>query len=289
VLWLQLVGGLQSAAILFLLAAGLSIIYGVCHVLNLAHGSFFMLAMFIAYSVTDRLVGDSNQGFAIALITVPLILAGIGALFEVCVFRRLYTANVLVQILPSIAAIYIINDCVKAFWGLESRSVEMPTLFQAPIRLFGAFIPSYYLFVIAAGALVSIAVWFLVYRTEWGLLLRAASADRNVAQTLGVNARTLFTSVFALSMGLAGLAGVLVVPLAGANPGSDLDAAVDAFAIVVIGGLGSIWGSLVAALLIGMVKAFGILIIPQFAIAFVFALMAIVLIVKPTGLFGRAG
>jgi branched-subunit amino acid ABC-type transport system permease component len=287
-LWLQLVSGLQTAAILFLLAAGLSIIYGVCHVLNLAHGSFFMLAMFLAYTVTEQLAANGDLGFIIALVGVPLITAALGALFEIFVFRRLYGADVLVQILPSIAAIFIINDCVKAFWGLESRSIGMPSWFEAPVRLFGSFIPSYYIFVIGAGAIMSLVVWVIVYRTEWGLLLRATSAKRDVAQALGVNVRTMFTSVFALSMGLAGLAGVLVVPLSGANPGSDLDASVDAFAIVVIGGLGSIWGSMAAALLIGMVKAFGILIVPQFAIAFVFALMALVLIVRPTGLFGRA-
>ena len=286
-LWLQFIGGLQSASILFLLAVGLSIIYGVCHILNLAHGSFFMLAMFLAYTFTQSLVASSDVGFWIALAVVPLLTAVAGMLFEVLVFRRLYKSDVLVQILPSIAMILIIGDVVKYFWGLESKSIEMPSMLADPIRISGIFIPGYYIFIIAAGFVVSVGVWLLIYRSEWGLLVRATAANRDMALALGVNARRMFTSVFGLSMWLVGIAGVLVVPLAGANPGSDLDASIDAFAVVVIGGLGSIWGSLVAALLIGMVKSFGILVFPQFALAFVFALMAVVLIIRPTGLFGK--
>jgi branched-subunit amino acid ABC-type transport system permease component len=151
----------------------------------------------------------------------------------------------------------------------------------------GAYIPGYYLFIIGTGALVSVLVWFLVNRTPWGLLVRATAANRDAALGLGVDVRWMFTSVFGLSTWLVGLAGVLILPLAGANPGSDLDASVDAFAVVVIGGLGSIWGALASAMLIGMVKAFGILIVPQFTIAFVFILMAVVLLVRPAGLFGK--
>jgi branched-subunit amino acid ABC-type transport system permease component len=286
--WLQLVSGLQTASILFLLAAGLSIIYGVCHVLNLAHGSFFMLAMFLAYTFTETLVAQSDMGFVLALVCVPILIAALGILYEIVVFRRLYGSDVLVQILPSIAVIFIITDVIKLFWGLESRSIDMPAWFQSPLHVFGSYIPSYYIFVMTAGAIVSFGVWLLIYKTEWGLLLRATSSNRDMATALGVNSRVMYTSVFALSLWLVGLAGVLVLPLAGANPGSDLDASVDAFAIVVIGGLGSIWGSMAAALLVGMVKAFGILIFPQFAMAFVFVLMALVLIVRPAGLFGRA-
>lgn len=286
-LWLQFMSGLQSASILFLLAAGLSIVYGVCHVLNLAHGSFYMLAMFLAYTFTQSLSSSGEAGFWVALAVVPVITAILGMLFELLVFRRLYSSDILVQILPTIAVIFIVADAVKFSWGLEAKSIEMPAVYAEPVDLFGTYIPGYYLFIIAIGGLVAVGVWLIIHRTEWGLLLRATSSDREMALALGVNARRMFTSVFGLSTWLAGLAGVLIVPIAGANPNSDLEAAIDAFAVVVIGGLGSIWGSLVAALLIGMVKAFGILVFPQLAMGFVFALMAFVLVIRPSGLFGK--
>ncbi|HMN70262.1 MAG TPA: branched-chain amino acid ABC transporter permease [Rhodoblastus sp.] len=286
-LWLQFISGLQTAAVLFLLAAGLSIIYGVCRLLNLAHGSFYMLAMFLAWTVTERAVSNSDVGFLVALIVVPILVAALGAIVEILIFRRLYEADVLVQILPSIGLIFLVADLVRGVWGLESKSIETPSWFSDPIEIMGAYVPGYYLFIICAGAVVAAGVWCLVNLTEWGLLVRATAADRNSAQGLGVNVRWVFTSVFALSTWLVGLAGVLILPLAGANPGSDLDASVDAFAVVVIGGLGSIWGSLAAAMIIGMVKAFGILVAPQFSIAMVFIIMAAVLLVRPAGLFGR--
>jgi branched-chain amino acid transport system permease protein len=206
---------------------------------------------------------------------------------EVLIFRHLYQADVLVQILPSIGLIFLISDLVRGVWGLESRSIDTPSWFSEPVAVLGAYIPGYYLFIIGTGALVPVLVWFLVNRTPWGLLVRATAANRDAALGLGVDVRWMFTSVFGLSTWLVGLAGVLILPLAGANPGSDLDASVDAFAVVVIGGLGSIWGALASAMLIGMVKAFGILIVPQFTIAFVFILMAVVLLVRPAGLFGK--
>jgi len=285
VIELQLISGLVSAAILFLLASGLSLIFGVCHVLNLAHGAFFLLATFLAYMVTSQLA-VTEFDFWIALILVPLAVAGVGAVAEITLFRRLYGANILLQVLPTIALIFIISDLVRFFWGLEPLAVPTPTGFNFPIELFGVFFPSYYAVVVVAGALVALLIWFLVYKTDWGLLIRAVSQDRDMARALGVKANRIFTSVFALGTGLAGVGGVLFAPIGGANLGTDMDAVIEAFAVVVVGGLGSVWGSAVAALLIGMLKAFGILIVPQFALAFVFGLMAIVLVIRPTGLFG---
>jgi branched-chain amino acid transport system permease protein len=285
VIELQFISGLVSAAILFLLASGLSLIFGVCRVLNLAHGAFFLLATFLAYMVTSQLAITAYD-FWIALALVPLTVAGVGAVAEITLFRRLYGANILLQVLPTIALIFIISDLVRFFWGLEPLAVPIPTGFNFPIELFGVFFPSYYAVVVVAGALVALLVWFLVYKTDWGLLIRAVSQDRDMARALGVKANRIFTSVFALGTWLAGVGGVLFAPIGGANLGTDMDAVVEAFAVVVVGGLGSVWGSAVAALLIGMLKAYGILIAPQFALAFVFGLMAIVLVIRPTGLFG---
>lgn len=282
---LQFISGLVSAAILFLLASGLSLIFGVCRVLNLAHGAFFLLATFLAYMVTSQLA-VTEYDFWIALALVPLAVAGVGAVAEITLFRRLYGANILLQVLPTIALIFIISDLVRLFWGLEPLAVPIPTGFNFPIELFGVFFPSYYAVVVVASALVALLIWFLVYKTDWGLLIRAVSQDRDMARALGVNANRIFTSVFALGAGLAGVGGVLFAPIGGANLGTDMDAVIEAFAVVVVGGLGSVWGSAAAALLIGMLKAFGILVVPQFALAFVFGLMALVLVIRPTGLFG---
>ena len=284
---LQIVSGLVSAAILFLLASGLSLIFGVCRVLNLAHGTFFMLAAYLAYAGTQMLA-DTGIGFWLTLAAAPLALAALGALIEVTLFRRIYHADHLVQLLPTIALIFILSDVIRFVWGLESKTVPFPSGLPPAIELLGVPFPSYYAVIVAAGALIALGLWLLVYRSRWGVLVRAIAQDREMSASLGINETAVYTGVFALAVWLAGMAGVLSAPLTGAALGSDLDAVIDAFVVVVVGGLGSIPGAALAALAIGMVKAFGILVIPQFAMAFVFGLMALVLIVRPTGLLGRA-
>ena len=283
---LQIVSALVSAAILFLLASGLSLIFGVCRVLNLAHGTFFMLAAYLAYSGTLLLAG-SGASFWLTLLIAPLLLAGLGALVEVALFRRIYRADTLVQLLPTIALIFIFADVIRFVWGLESKTVPFPSGLPGAVSVLGVAFPSYYAVIVLAGALIALGLWTLVYRTRWGILVRAIAQDRDMSASLGINESAIYTAVFALAAWLAGMAGVLSAPLAGAALGSDLDAVIDAFVVVVVGGLGSIPGALLAALLIGLVKSFGILVIPQFAMAFVFGLMALVLIVRPTGLLGR--
>jgi len=285
-LGLQIVSGLVSAAILFLLASGLSLIFGVCRVLNLAHGAFFMVATYFAYTAT-LVVVDSGASFWVALVVAPLLLAALGAFVEVTLFRKIYGADILVQLLPTIALTFIATDLIRFIWGLESRTVPFPSGLPGAISIFDVTFPSYYAVIVIAGALVALGLWILVYRTRWGVLVRAIAQDRDMSASLGINENTIFTSVFALAAWLAGMAGVLSAPLSGAALGSDLDAMIDAFVVVVVGGLGSIPGAAIAALLIGMVRSFGILVIPQFAMAFVFGLMALVLIVRPSGLLGR--
>lgn len=286
IIGLQVASGLVSAAILFLLAAGLSLIFGVCRVLNLAHGSIFMLATFLAYSLT-QLFANTPFNFWLALLLIPLLMAGLGVLVEIALFRRIYGAELLLQLLPTFALIFIVSDVVRFFWGLTGKSVAIPTGFEGAVSIFGVTFPSYYGVIVLAGSLIALGLWSVVYRTRWGLLIRATALDREMSAALGVNEARLFTTVFCLAVWLASVAGVLFAPIAGATLGSDSEAMVDAFVVVVVGGLGSIPGSMLAALLIGMVKAFGILIIPQFAMAFVFGLMVLVLVLRPEGLLGR--
>ena len=202
-------------------------------------------------------------------------------------FRRIYRADTLVQLLPTIALIFIFADVIRFIWGLESKTVPFPSGLPGAVSILGVPFPSYYAVIVLAGALIALGLWIVVYRTRWGILVRAIAQDRDMSASLGINERAIYTAVFALAAWLAGMAGVLSAPLAGAALGSDLDAVIDAFVVVVVGGLGSIPGAFLAALLVGMVRSFGILVIPQFAMAFVFGLMALVLIVRPTGLLGR--
>ncbi len=283
---IQLASGLVSASILFLLAAGLSLIFGVCRLLNLAHGAFYMLALYLAFSVAG-FAGGGNGGFFAALVVVPLVLAAVAYVVERAVIRPLYGRDVLVQVLPTIALIYIIQDVVRAGWGFYPKSVPVPPLFAGPIRLPGLMMPAYYLVIVLAGLAVAIGLWALINRTDFGLLVRASARDPDMAAALGVSGKAIRSAVFALSLGLAGLAGVLYAPVGGATPLVVLDATTDAFAVVVIGGLGSIGGAALAALIIGLVKSFGILVLPQFAPAFVFALMVAVLLLRPNGLLGE--
>ncbi len=283
---LQIVSGLVSAAILFLLASGLSLIFGVCRVLNLAHGTFFMLAAYLAYATTNLLHG-SGVSFWFALAFAPLALAGIGAALEVLIFRKLYGKDILIQLLPTIAIIFILADVIRFIWGLESKTVPFPSGLPPAIEMFDVVFPSYYAVIVGAGVTIAVALWAVVYRTRWGTLVRAIAQDRDMSAALGVNETAIYTGVFAIAAWLAGTAGVLSSPLSGAALGSDLEAVINAFVVVVVGGLTSIPGALLAAILIGMVQSFGILVIPQFAMAFVFGLMALVLILRPHGLLGR--
>jgi len=257
----------------------------VCRVLNLAHGSIFMLGAFLAYSVA-RVVSSSMEAFWLALLLVPLATALFGAVLEVLLIRRFYAANLLVQLMPMVALIYVISDLSRYIWGVSPGSVPVLGLFGTATILELTF-PAYYLVVLLASILVAAGLWFVITRTRWGILVRAASQDREMSAACGINQSRLFTSVYALASGLAGLAGVLAAPISGASLEMDMTTVVGAFVVVVVGGMGSVLGSMVASILIGLVNAFGILILPQFEMTFVYALMAVVLIVRPTGLFGR--
>jgi branched-subunit amino acid ABC-type transport system permease component len=283
---LQIVSGLVSASILFLLASGLSLIFGVCRVLNLAHGAFFMLAAYLAYAGT-HLLHESGASFWVTLAVAPFVLAALGAAMELAVFRKLYGKDILVQLLPTIALSFIVADVIRFVWGLESKTIPFPSGLPPAVSIFNVTFPSYYAIIVIAGVVIGVLLWLGVYRTRWGTLVRAIAQDRDMSAALGINETAIYTGVFALAAWLGGAAGVLSSPLAGASLGSDLDAVIDAFVVVVVGGLTSIPGAILAAILIGLVRSFGILVIPQFAMAFVFGLMALVLIVRPHGLLGR--
>jgi branched-subunit amino acid ABC-type transport system permease component len=283
----QTLAGVSNGMLLFLISAGLSLIFGVLRILNFAHGTLFMLGAFIAMSVA-ALLPDPLAGFAAALAGAAAGLALVGAAIETKLLRRIYRAPHEMQMLLTFALVFILGDAAKLIWGREEHSVAMPAILAGGAHAFGLVFPLYRLFLIVAGAAVAAGLWLMLYRTRWGIFIRAATIDREMLAALGVNTRTLFTAVFTLGAALAGLGGALAAPVVAVGPGLHVQVLIDAFAVVVIGGLGSVLGAFVASLLVGLVNAFGVLAFPSLAVVLTFACMAIVLIVRPRGLLGTA-
>ena len=282
----QALAGISNGMLLFLIAAGLSLIFGVLRIINFAHGALFMLGAFIVVSLTG-LVPENAAGFLAGLIGATAGLAVIGVAIEIGLLRRIYRAPHEYQLLLTFALVFILGDAVKLIWGNEDHSVSTPALLAGSTQSLGVIFPTYRLFLIAAGIVVAIGLWLLLHKTRWGIFVRAATMDRAMLGALGVNTRVLFTTVFALGAGLAGLGGALAAPVVSIGPGLHVQVIIDAFVVVVIGGMGSVLGAFVASLLVGLVNAFGILAFPGLSVVLTFAFMAIVLIVRPWGLFGR--
>ena len=281
----QFLTGLASAASLFLVASGLSIIFGVTRIVNFAHGAFYMLGAFVAYSLTERLSGA--LGFWGGIVAAALAVAAFGILIEMILLRRIYRSPELFQLLATFGLTLVIEDIVVLIWGPDDLLGRRAPGFRGAVDFFGQQVPSYDLFLIVLSPVVLGVLWLLFRRTRWGVLVRAATQDRDMVAALGVNQKWLFTSVFALGVFLAALGGALRIPRDAANHAMDLGIIVDVFVVVVIGGLGSIIGAFVAAVLVSELNAFGILIFPKISIILVFLVMAVVLIVRPWGLFGK--
>ncbi len=285
-LFIQLLSGVANAMVLFLIASGLTLIFGVTRIVNFAHGSLYMLAAYLTYSLVSALpLGPA--GFYVAVPVAAALVALFGGLVEVVLLRRVYRAPELYQLLLTFALVLVVADAVRFVWGADNKTgPEAPGL-AGSVRIAGQLFPTYDLAMIAFGPLVALGLWWLFYRTRWGILIRAATQDREMVAALGVDQRRLFTGVFVLGSFLAGLAGALQVPRTALTTVMDTTVIVEAFVVVVIGGMGSVWGALLASLLIGVLSAFGILILPRISIVLIFIVMAVVLIIRPWGLLGR--
>ena len=287
ILTAQLLTGLAYASTLFLVAAGLTIIFGVTRVVNFAHGSLYMLGAYLAYTITEALPA-TPLGFFGGLLLAALAVAAVGLLVEVLVLRRIYAAPEIFQLLATFGVVLIVQDLALWIWGPEDLFAPRAPGLGGAVQIAGAFVPQYTLLLLAAGPLVFALLWWLFHRTRWGIEVRAATSDGTMAEALGVNRRVLFTGVFALGAFLAGLAGALQIPRESITLQMDLAVIVEAFVVVVVGGLGSIAGAFLASLLIGLLHAFGVLWLPKSALVLAFVAMALVLIVRPFGLLGRA-
>ncbi|MEM6902602.1 MAG: branched-chain amino acid ABC transporter permease, partial [Pseudomonadota bacterium] len=287
---LQGLTGLASAASLFLVAAGLTIIFGVARVVNFAHGSFFMLGAYIGVTIMGWLMASPigpELGFWLALPLAALSVGVIGIIFEIAILRRLYRGAELLPLLASFALVLMLQDVTRLIWGPEEILGPRAPLLDGSVRLLGGRLPSYDLFLIVLAPVVLGALWLLFHRTRFGILVRAATDDREMLSALGTDQRLLFTAVFFLGAALAGLGGALQLPRGTANLEMDLAIIAEVFVVVVIGGMGSITGAFLAALLVGLVQAFGLLFLPQATLVLIFLIMAVVLALRPNGLLGR--
>jgi len=284
---LQLLTGLSGASSLFLVAAGLTLIFGVTRVVNFSHGSLCMLGAYIGWSVLTRLPRDPAW-FVVGVLLTAIATGGIGLLLEVVLLRRVYRAPELFQLLATFGVVLIVQDATQFIWGPDDLPLPRARWLRGSIELLDGRFPIYDLAMIAVGPLVLGLLWLLVTRTRWGTLIRAATLDREMVGALGVDQRLLFTSVFVLGSALAGLGGVLALPSASANLGIDLAVVTDAFVVVVVGGLGSLGGAYCASLLIATLQALGVLLLPEGTLVLTFAVMVVVLILRPNGLLGRS-
>jgi len=281
-----MVSGLSGAALLFLVGAGLSLVFGALRLINMAHGSLYMIGAFLAVALVGALAG--TLGFAVAIVTASLAVGALGGVIEVAVLRRLYRRDHLMQLVATFALILIFEGLVRVIFGTNFHKVSAPSELTGSIGLGSSSISVYQLFLIAVALAVATLLWLVVYRTRLGRAIRAAVADAELLRLAGVNVPILFTTVFVIGALLAGLAGAVIAPYQTVSLGIDVDIVIEAFAVTIIGGLGSLRGAMVGALIVGLVQSFGIYAAPQYAQAFIYAVMAVVLIARPWGLFGEA-
>jgi branched-chain amino acid transport system permease protein len=280
----QIFVGLSRTTILFIVSSGMSLILGVLRIPNVAHGSLYMIGAFMAYSLSV-LFGGGDLGFWMALIGAPLGVAIVSLVAERGIFQYLYEREHLMLLLLTFAFSLVFGDLVKIVWGTEYKSVPVPQMFQGFVNLFGGLpFPLYNVFLLVVGPVVAIALWLFVNKTKIGKIARAAAVDREMVGAVGINVSWVFAIVFVVGCFLAGLGGVLVAPTVSVTLGMDHTLIMEAFLIVIMGGLGNIWGALLGALIFGLAQSLGILVWSQFGIIFPYAAVIVVLLFRPTGL-----
>ena len=280
----QIFVGLSRTTILFIVSSGLSLILGVLRIPNVAHGSLYMIGAFAAFTIS-KLFGGGSIGFWMALIIAPLFVALVSFISERGVFQYLYEREHLMLILLTFAFSLVFGDLVKIVWGGEYKSVPVPQVFRGSVALFGGLpFPRYNVFLLIAGPVIAVSLWLLVNKTKMGKIARAAAVDREMVGAVGINVSWIFAVVFVIGCFLAGLGGVLVAPTVSVTLGMDHTLIIEAFLIVIMGGLGNIWGALLGALIFGLTQSLGILIWPKFGIVFPYLAVVVVLLLRPTGL-----
>jgi len=280
---IQLLAGVSRAMVLFLLASGLSLIFGVMNILNFAHATMWLLGGYITFSLYEGMGGEGPLLLVIAIIGGTIVMAAFGALTERFLIRRMYDRELPEQLLLTFALLLIIGDVIKIIWGVEDRSVYLAI---EPLEVGDTYINPYYFVIITVGVAVAVGLWWFLQKTRYGRIVRAAVYNRDMVSALGIRIPLIYMGVFALGVAIAGFAAGVFLPLMPMALGVDIDLIVQCFAVVVIGGFGSIFGTFVGSLLVGVVYAFSILIWPDGALAVVFLIVVAVLMWRPWGLFG---
>jgi len=284
-LFFQSLTGIAMGANLFLLAAGLSLIFGVVSIVNFAHASFYMLAAYICYSFTLRF--GAEIGYWWGFVLAPIIAGILGGGVERLLFSRVYGRGHYPQIVVAWGLILILNDVFKLLWGREPKLIPMPEILSGGVALLGGTLSYAQIFGICVAAAMALGLYLFLYKTRAGKIVRAAAADPEITDAVGIDVNRLNTAIFAFACWLGGLGGVVAALQKPASLGGDMEIMLTAFIIVIIGGMGSILGSLIGSLIVGVITALGILVLPRFALVFLYILMVLILINRPYGLFGK--
>jgi branched-chain amino acid transport system permease protein len=277
----QLLNGIVQGMIYALVAAGLTLIFGMLDIPNFAHGAFYALGAYVAFSLVS-----ATGNFWLAVAVVPLVVAGLGLIVDAFAMRRLARAGHVYQILFTLGLVLIAQEAIVLIWGADPTSVDVPAVLAGGVPLGAVSFPYYRLFLVAASALVIAAVWFGLERTKYGAIIRAGIDDPEMVDCIGIDVQRLFTIVFGIGVGLAGLAGALILPIRGGQPAMGSELMAISFAVVVIGGLGSYLGAVVGGIFVGLTQAVMTIVYPAASEVAIFAAMALVILVRPQGLFG---
>ncbi|GAB3771310.1 branched-chain amino acid ABC transporter permease [Ramlibacter monticola] len=281
-LWLiQSLNSLALGGVLFILAAGFSLIFGLMRIANLSHGAYFMLGAYVGLSVLR-----SGASFVVAMLVAGLAVGCLGAVVERVVLRRL-AGNPLSQVLATLGIAFVIADFCLWFWGGDPQPVSPPAALQGAVRVFGLAFPLYRLAVLLFAIAVAIALWLLLEKTRIGMMIRASVDDMQMARSVGIPAPWLYVLVFSLGTALAGIGGVVAAPILSVYPGMEADTLPLALVVVILGGLGSLFGAFVGSFVVGFIYTFGQVLLPDLAYIILFLPMVVILAARPRGLFGR--
>lgn len=287
ILFIQVMNSLSLAMNLFIIAAGLTLIFGVLRIVNFAHGAFYMVGAYVALSIL-RVTGDTNLGFLLGVLGAGALMGAMAFVVERGLLSRLYDKEHMLQLLFTFALVLVIKDLVKMIWGSGQYSIGAPPFLRGAVNLGISHYPKYALFLCVMGPIIAVAIWFFMERTRWGRILRAAREDRVMLNALGTDVKLVYSGVFVTGAALAAMGGALAAPRSAVDPGMDSLVIIDAFIIVIIGGLGSLLGSFVGALILGFLTVMGSIYLKEWVIVASYVMMVVILLVRPWGLFGKA-
>jgi len=285
-LFIQFMNSVSLAMNLYVVAVGLTMIFGVMRIVNFAHGAFYMVGAYVLFSV-QRATGESDLGFWAGVLLAPVVMGVLAFAIERLLLSRLYDKDHLLQLLFTFALVLIFKDVVKLVWGAGQQSVSYPPALSTAVNLGLAYYPAYLLLVSLVGPIIAVGLWLTFEKTRWGRIINAARLDREMLSALGTDVRLVYAGVFVAGAMLAALGGALAGPRVAADPSMDGLVIIDCFIIVIIGGLGSLWGSFLGALCLSFIKIFGVLFFPEWEVVLVYLMLVLVLLVRPWGLLGQ--